>query len=172
MGMDPYYQQWQSTVEQWAMGSNCKFHINTWKCFTVRVTEQRTRLPRDVAESPSPDILKIHLDVYLCTLGRKRSGRRSRQDSLRQPGGWFSMGFSHTDSPLFNYVVWAYSACLAFSRNTNRSLIYLYACFYETHTGIISLRPYILCQIWINSTNILKSYCKGNWRQILRLQWG
>ena len=42
-----------------------KFHTNTRKNFTVRVTQHWNRLPRGVAESPSLDIFKICLDVYL-----------------------------------------------------------------------------------------------------------
>jgi len=33
--------------------------------FTVRVTEQWHRLPRDIMESPSLEILKSHLDMVL-----------------------------------------------------------------------------------------------------------
>jgi len=32
----------------------------------VRVMEQQNRLPREVAESPSVEIFKTHLDAYLC----------------------------------------------------------------------------------------------------------
>jgi len=45
-----------------------KFHANMQKnFFTVRVTEHRNRLPREVVESPM-EILKTHLDAYLCDL--------------------------------------------------------------------------------------------------------
>lgn len=45
-----------------------KFHANMQKnFFTVRVTERRNRLPREVVESPM-EILKTHLDAYLCDL--------------------------------------------------------------------------------------------------------
>ena len=40
-----------------------------WKnCFTARVTEHWNRLPREVVESPSMEILKAHLDTYMCDL--------------------------------------------------------------------------------------------------------
>ena len=46
-----------------------KFHTNMWKnFFTVRVMEHWNRLPREVVESPSTEILKTHLDAYLCDL--------------------------------------------------------------------------------------------------------
>mgnify|MGYP001858293534 CR=1 FL=1 len=45
-----------------------KFHTNMRKNFTLRVTEHWHRLPREVAESPSLEIFKIHLDVFLCIL--------------------------------------------------------------------------------------------------------
>jgi len=45
-----------------------KFHANMQKnFFTVRVTEHRNRLPSEVVESPM-EILKTHLDAYLCDL--------------------------------------------------------------------------------------------------------
>ena len=36
--------------------------------FTVRVTEHRNRLPREVVYFPSLEIFKTHLDAYLCNL--------------------------------------------------------------------------------------------------------
>ncbi|GAB0197120.1 hypothetical protein GRJ2_002177300 [Grus japonensis] len=46
-----------------------KFHLNMRKnFFTLRVTEHWNRLPREVVESPSPEIFKTHLDVILCNL--------------------------------------------------------------------------------------------------------
>ena len=45
-----------------------KFHTNMQKNFTVRVTEHWNRLPREVVQSPSMEIFKIHLDAYLCDL--------------------------------------------------------------------------------------------------------
>ncbi|KGL79052.1 hypothetical protein N309_01267, partial [Tinamus guttatus] len=40
-----------------------KFHRNIRKIFlTVRVTEHRNRLPREVVESPSLEIFKTRLD--------------------------------------------------------------------------------------------------------------
>ena len=44
-------------------------HSNTRKNFyTVRVTEHWNRLPREVAESPSLETFKTHLDAYICNL--------------------------------------------------------------------------------------------------------
>ncbi|GAB0175947.1 hypothetical protein GRJ2_000059900 [Grus japonensis] len=46
-----------------------KFHLNMRKnFFTPRVTEHWKRLPREVVESPSPEIFKTHLDAILCNL--------------------------------------------------------------------------------------------------------
>jgi len=45
-----------------------KFHTNTQKNFTVRVTEVWNRLPREVVESPFMEIFKTHPDTYLCNL--------------------------------------------------------------------------------------------------------
>jgi len=46
-----------------------KFHLNMRKnLFTLGVTEHWNRLPREVVESPSLEIFKIHLDKVLCSL--------------------------------------------------------------------------------------------------------
>ncbi|GAB0182335.1 hypothetical protein GRJ2_000698800 [Grus japonensis] len=46
-----------------------KFPLNMRKSFiAVRVTEHWDRLPREVVESPSPEILKTRLDMILCNL--------------------------------------------------------------------------------------------------------
>ena len=45
-----------------------KFYTSIWKIFTVRVTELWNRLPREAMESPSMEILKTRLDIYLCDL--------------------------------------------------------------------------------------------------------
>jgi len=46
-----------------------KFHLNMRKnFFPLRVTEHWNRLPREVVESPSLEILKTHLDKVLCSL--------------------------------------------------------------------------------------------------------
>jgi len=40
-----------------------------WKnIFTVRVTKHWNRLPREAVESPSLEILKTHLDIFLCNM--------------------------------------------------------------------------------------------------------
>ena len=46
-----------------------KFHLNMRKnFFPLRVTEHWNRLPRGAVESPSLEIFKTHLDVFLCSL--------------------------------------------------------------------------------------------------------
>jgi len=46
-----------------------KFHTNMRKnIFTVRVTKHWNRLPREAVESPSLEILKTHLDIFLCNM--------------------------------------------------------------------------------------------------------
>jgi len=46
-----------------------KFHTNTRKIFyTVRLVEYWNSLPEEAVESPSPGILKSHLDAFLCNL--------------------------------------------------------------------------------------------------------
>ena len=46
-----------------------KFHLNMRKnFFTVRVREHWNRLLREVAESPSLEIFKTHLDSFPCNL--------------------------------------------------------------------------------------------------------
>jgi len=46
-----------------------KFYLNMTKnFFTLRVTENWNRLPREAVDSPSLEIFKIHLDKVLCSL--------------------------------------------------------------------------------------------------------
>ena len=46
-----------------------KFHTNMQKNFyTAGVMEHRNRLPREVVESSSMEILETRLDIYLCDL--------------------------------------------------------------------------------------------------------
>ena len=46
-----------------------KFHTNMQKnLFMIRVTEHWNRLPREVVESLSKDVIKTCLDTYLCDL--------------------------------------------------------------------------------------------------------
>ena len=44
------------------------FHKNMRKNFIVGMTDQWNRLPQEVAESCSLEILKIHLGTFLCDL--------------------------------------------------------------------------------------------------------
>ena len=46
-----------------------KFHNYRRKnFFTVKLIEHWNRLPRQVVESPSLELFKIHLDAYLCDI--------------------------------------------------------------------------------------------------------
>jgi len=46
-----------------------KFRLNMRKnFFPLRVTEHWNRLPREVVNSPSLEIFKMHLDEFLCSL--------------------------------------------------------------------------------------------------------
>jgi len=46
-----------------------KFCTNIHKnFFTVRVAEHWNSMPREVVESPSMEMFRIHLDAYLCNL--------------------------------------------------------------------------------------------------------
>ena len=46
-----------------------KFHINTRKnFFTLRMTENWDRIPREVGESRYLQMVKTHLDNFLCNL--------------------------------------------------------------------------------------------------------
>ncbi|PKU46613.1 hypothetical protein llap_3104 [Limosa lapponica baueri] len=46
-----------------------KFHLNMRRnFFTLRVAEHWNKLPREVAESPSLETFKTHLDTFLCNL--------------------------------------------------------------------------------------------------------
>lgn len=45
-----------------------KFHSNMRKNFTVRVMERCNRLPREFVESSFLEIVKTHLDTFLCNL--------------------------------------------------------------------------------------------------------
>ncbi|GAB0204564.1 hypothetical protein GRJ2_002922000 [Grus japonensis] len=45
-----------------------RFHLSMRKTFTLRMTECWKRLPREVVESPSLEIVKTHLDTILCNL--------------------------------------------------------------------------------------------------------
>ena len=45
-----------------------KICTNVGECGRVRMTEHWKRLPEEVAESPSMEIFKSHLNAYLCDL--------------------------------------------------------------------------------------------------------
>ena len=46
-----------------------EFRLNMRKkCFTLRVTEDSNKLPREVVESPALEIFKTRLDKVLCSL--------------------------------------------------------------------------------------------------------
>ncbi|KFV45013.1 hypothetical protein N328_06342, partial [Gavia stellata] len=46
-----------------------KFHLNIRRnFFTSRVAEHWNKLPREVVESPSLEIVKTRLDTFLCNL--------------------------------------------------------------------------------------------------------
>ena len=69
--MGPSSFQWCPATGQGATGTNKhrKFRLNMRKnFFTLRVMEHWNRLPREVVESPSVEISKIHLDKVLCNL--------------------------------------------------------------------------------------------------------
>lgn len=58
----PSGDKWQS-----AQTEHMKFHLNMKKnCFSLRVTEHWNRLPREVSESLSLDILTTCLNTILC----------------------------------------------------------------------------------------------------------
>ena len=45
------------------------FHLNMRKIsFTVKVTEHWNRLSREIVQSPTLEVLKTHLDAFLCNL--------------------------------------------------------------------------------------------------------
>ena len=46
----------------------CSYASNVHKNFMVRVMEHLNRLPREVMESPSLEMLKTCLDFHLCNL--------------------------------------------------------------------------------------------------------
>jgi len=45
-----------------------RFHTNMRKSFSLKVNEQSGKLPREVVESPSLEIVKTHLDTFMCNL--------------------------------------------------------------------------------------------------------
>ena len=69
--MRPGSFQWCPVTEQGVMDTICnrKFHTNVRKnLFTVRVTEHWMRLSKEVVESCSLEIFKVHLNIFLCKL--------------------------------------------------------------------------------------------------------
>jgi len=59
----------QQDKGQWAQLKHREFRLNMRKnFFPLRVTEHWNRLPREVVESPSLEILKTCLDKVLCSL--------------------------------------------------------------------------------------------------------
>jgi len=57
------------TRDNWHKVKHRKFRLNMRKNFFIlRVMEHWNRLPREVVESPSLEILKTHLDKVLCSL--------------------------------------------------------------------------------------------------------
>ena len=45
-----------------------KFHSKIWNNFMGKLMEHWNRLPREVVNSPSVELLKTHLGAYLCNL--------------------------------------------------------------------------------------------------------
>ena len=92
--------QWCPVTGQGATGTNWSRGSSVWRwgrTSSLRVTEPWPRLPREVVESPSLEILKIHLDVVLCSL---------LWVTLLRQGGWARWPTEVPSNPDHSVILW------------------------------------------------------------------